>query len=407
MGAEPPVTSRWVRGATVWLAPSDQHGDLVTILRPHHVRVSAVLLMLAVVVGLPASGAGASGGSYNPSANIAPVPDYEQVSGCFTSGPCASNPCLTFTLPSPPQQTLACALFIVPAIDAARAKLGQGRLILPDNWAQLTVPEQIFVIVNLERISVGQPPLVGLNTALDQVATAGAVAGHDPVPDYADPAFDPTAIGGAYAYGAPSVLAADYEWMYRDGWDSTPGDVRNADCTSAGAPGCWAHRDELLGFPNALNNGIGLNCSNCEAGAGYSTINGVASYAIIVERPAAGQSPPLTFTWASVASHIGTSNPSLPSGNPTGTHHSAPGLHITRSTHEHHVITITWTARALGGGATLRLFRGTRCSGSPVRVETIVIRPSQTTRLRGDFPAGPYRVTIEKTPTTTGCQPVT
>ncbi len=37
-------------------------------------------------------------------------------------------------------------------------------------------------------------------------------------------------------------LGADFAWMYDDGYGGT-----NRDCTSPTDPGCWGHRDNILG----------------------------------------------------------------------------------------------------------------------------------------------------------------
>ncbi len=37
-------------------------------------------------------------------------------------------------------------------------------------------------------------------------------------------------------------LGADFAWMYNDGWGGT-----NLDCSTPSAPGCWGHRDNILG----------------------------------------------------------------------------------------------------------------------------------------------------------------
>jgi len=103
-------------------------------------------------------------------------------------------------------------------------------------------------------------------------------------------------MGGAWS-GGYSVLAADYVWMYDDGWAGSAGATSNIACTSARAAGCWAHRDELLGSDPGFNPGVGLQCTNCEMGTGFAMVNGKASYVDLVEIPR-GTLPPMTFTWA-------------------------------------------------------------------------------------------------------------
>jgi hypothetical protein len=103
-------------------------------------------------------------------------------------------------------------------------------------------------------------------------------------------------MGGAWA-GGFSVLAADYVLMYDDGWGGS-GDTPNVSCTGPGAAGCWSHRDELLGADPGYNPGVGLACTTCEMGAGYTASGAAgASYVDLIEMPRSGQ-PAMTFTWA-------------------------------------------------------------------------------------------------------------
>jgi len=103
-------------------------------------------------------------------------------------------------------------------------------------------------------------------------------------------------MGGAWS-GGFNVLAADYMWMYDDGWGGSVSATSNIACTSASAAGCWAHRDELLGSDPGFNPGVGLTSTNCEMGVGYAVVGGSGSYVDLIERPAAN-APAMTFTWA-------------------------------------------------------------------------------------------------------------
>ena len=90
---------------------------------------------------------------------------------------------------------------------------------------------------------------------------------------------------------------ADYVWMYDDGWGGA-GNTSNIVCTSSGAAGCWAHREELLGYDPGYNPGVGLACTTCEMGTGFALVNGTsASYVDLIEMPKSGQ-PAMSFTWA-------------------------------------------------------------------------------------------------------------
>ena len=99
---------------------------------------------------------------------------------------------------------------------------------LPSDFPTLTVPEQLFVAIDRERVDRGLAPLAGLTGALDANAQKGA-----------DVAELPPRLGPAYAstraewIGAvDNGLDADFQWLYDDGPDSgVPG------CTRTGPPG--------------------------------------------------------------------------------------------------------------------------------------------------------------------------
>lgn len=167
----------------------------------------------------------------------------------------------------------------VANIDACRALEGVGPLVLPSNWADLTPVQQGFVLINLERVNRGMAPVVGLSASLDRLAAQAAAGQTDP----SFPTGDFLGGGGIWA-GASSILSADYLWMYDDGPN---GFDSNMACPTAGAPGCWGHRDIILW------NRTG---GTLVAGGGSSTAGGSGSFAYLV---LAGYSTAgLTFTWA-------------------------------------------------------------------------------------------------------------
>jgi hypothetical protein len=194
---------------------------------------------------------------------------------------------------------VACTDYILQAINDARAVEGVRPMVLPSNWFSLSVPEQLFVIVDLERTARGLPPYVGINAALSAEAQHAAATNSDPgvAPGFAmaNDAQGSPGFGGAWS-GGYAVLAADYIWMYDDAWGGSAAKTSNVACTSPGAAGCWAHRDELLGSDPGYNPGVGLGCTNCEVGTGFAMVNGKASYVDLIEI-AKGSMPPMTFTW--------------------------------------------------------------------------------------------------------------
>jgi hypothetical protein len=146
-------------------------------------------------------------------------PDYER--SCAQSGLDDSARCLSA---------------ILAAVNHARAVEGVKPMVLPAGFAKMSVPEQLFVTTNLERVDRGLPPFVGLSAVLDANSAKGAKTADDPP----NPSFtlgDDTEWSG----GAVNGLDADYGWMYDDGRGSG-----NVDCPRTGGAGCWGHRNGIL-----------------------------------------------------------------------------------------------------------------------------------------------------------------
>ena len=252
----------------------------------------------------PASGAAATLATHlNPPVNIAPSPDFLQAGNCTQTGStwsCA-NPCLTSTLTWPAfANDPACTNYVLSAINNARAVEHLGPMTLPSNWYGLTTAEQLFVVANLERTARGLAPYLGINAALSAAAQRAASSNQDPAIAagfaIATDAQGYPAMGGAWS-GGFSVLAADYIWMYDDGWGGSAAATSNVACTTAGAAGCWAHRDELLGYDPGYNPGVGLSATTCEMGVGFAVVGGSGSFVDLIEKPASTP-PAMTFTWA-------------------------------------------------------------------------------------------------------------
>ncbi|MDA8267801.1 MAG: hypothetical protein M0013_05435 [Actinomycetota bacterium] len=199
----------------------------------------------------------------NPPANIAPSPNF-------------FNSCSGTSY----DDSTACVNAAVLAIDAGRAAEGLPGMVLPVNWYQLSPQEQLFVATNLERTVRGLPPLAAMSLALDQAAAAGAANGNDPTP----PAGYPWTLWGSNWGGAiGNPLEVVYLWMYDDGPGSS-----NIDCPTAGASGCWGHRDNVL---------LNLACQECMMGTGYDA-TGWQSYPAWAELLVDTSGPQsLAFTW--------------------------------------------------------------------------------------------------------------
>jgi hypothetical protein len=156
----------------------------------------------------------------DPPRSLSPKPDFTVV--CKPAGLDSSPPCIGAVL---------------AALNAARAAEGVRAMVLPDDFGSLTVPEQLLVAINLERVDRGLDPFIGLTDALDRSAQRGADTADDP-PD-PGPAY--TVADTEWAGGSSNGLDAVYGWMYDDGLNSG-----NLDCPKAGAPGCWGHRHGIL-----------------------------------------------------------------------------------------------------------------------------------------------------------------
>jgi hypothetical protein len=188
-------------------------------------RMLVVALCVAVVVG---AGCGSAARDHvpatteiaDPARTMPPRPDY--------TGICAVG------LDSSP----GCLAAIVAAVDTARAAEGVKPVVLPADFGRLSVPEQLFVAVNLERVDRGLRPFAGLTAALNRDAQRGADASNDPP----DPGGSYRIVQSEWAGGASNGLDAVYGWIYDDG----PGGT-NLDCPNKDGSGCWAHRHGILG----------------------------------------------------------------------------------------------------------------------------------------------------------------
>ena len=212
----------------------------------------------------------------DPPTNVEPIPDYTQI--CAPSGLDNSPTCLNAVL---------------EAVNRAHALEGIRPMVLPLNFGHLSVPEQLFVAVNLERVDRGLAPFVGLTAALNANAQVGA-----------NDANDPPATGQAYALddaewagGSSNGLDAVYGWMYDDGYDSG-----NLDCIRRDASGCWGHRKGILDdFGSGANLVMGAAVDT--DGDTHSGDSGGTSMAVTL---AVADAPVATFTyrWSQVVATL-------------------------------------------------------------------------------------------------------
>ncbi len=286
----------------------------------------------------------------NPSESLSPSPNF------LSDGSCQHT-----TL----DDSQACNADVVKAIDNARSVL-EGMPSLSLNlsaYDAMTVPEQIFVITDLERTDRGLAPVAGLTTQLDTVAQTGATDGTDPE------LSSSTLTGGAtvtswasiWAGGTANPLGSDYYWMYDDG----PGSP-NGSCTTPTSPGCWGHRDAILGtFATCGQAEQYMGAGDAATGSGYSP-----SLAAIVVGACGPTPSDVVFTWAQAESLLGS-----------GTGDTVPGAPrtVTATPSTTKGVVLGWQVPADDGGAAItgyKIFRA-RSAGA-VRFYTTVACTSST-----------------------------
>jgi hypothetical protein len=211
----------------------------------------------------------------NPAANVTPPYNFE------TYTPGSSAPQCDIALPNHVDNGAECTDLVLADINYARSLEGVGAMALPSNWYSLSGAQQVLAVTNYERVDRGLPALAGLASALDPQAATGAA-------NETDPALTSSAgvnpFGSIWAGGYPNVLAADYGWMYDDGYGGP-----NGDCPSPGSSGCWGHRDIML------SGTVATAGHELVAGAATATPGGVASYAEVLA--VAQSSVALDWAW--------------------------------------------------------------------------------------------------------------
>ncbi len=208
----------------------------------------------------------------DPPRNVAPEPDYTRT--------CANGV----------DDSPACIDAVLAAINHAHALEGVRPMVLPVGFAQLNVPEQLFVAINLERVDRDLPPLTGLTAALDHNAKEGADRAGDPP----DPGRGYDLDDAEWAGGSSNGLDAVYGWMYDDGYDSG-----NLDCVHRNASGCWGHRKGLLDdFGSGAN--VVMGAAVDTSGDTHRGDRGGTSMAVTLA-VSATPARSFVFSWAQVA----------------------------------------------------------------------------------------------------------
>jgi hypothetical protein len=176
----------------------------------------------------------------DPRRNVQASPNY--IDFCAVHGP-NSNTCLSRAL---------------NAINNARAAEGVRPMVLPVNFAHMSIPRQTFVVTNLERVDRGLRPIRGLTKRLNANARHAAVRNADPTLIGAVMALLGVREYGSIWAGDFGPLASDFDWMYNDGYSA--GGSINLDCHAPSSAGCWGHRHVILdtysGMPTLMS-GVG------------------------------------------------------------------------------------------------------------------------------------------------------
>jgi hypothetical protein len=191
---------------------------------PRQIRTAAALAAVATLTALTltgcSNGESAPSGLANPAHSINPAPNYPDV--CAPIGADSSSTCLRITL---------------QAVDSARAGEDMRPMVLPADFPQLSVPEQLFVAIDRERVDRGLPPFAGLTAQLNADAQRGAGSANLPP----RPGHDYVAADTEWIGAVDNGLDADYQWMYDDGRGSgVPG------CSAKDRSNCWADRQIVL-----------------------------------------------------------------------------------------------------------------------------------------------------------------
>jgi hypothetical protein len=248
---------------------------------------------LALVFAASASAAAVVTGAARQAVHQAST--FAAISAAITAAPSISEPAANRD-PSPATSEdcaaapggAACNASALADINLARAAEGVGPMVLPASFASLTIPQQLMVVANLERVGRGLAPALGLSANLDSTATGAATQDADPLPSQ----FNGDALTSNWAGGTGSALLADFLWMYDDG----PGSG-NEDCQQAGDSGCWGHRRDILyafddpvvmGAAEVDNTAMGASITEVFVGGDTATAKGQAD-------------APLDPTWAQLS----------------------------------------------------------------------------------------------------------
>ncbi|MGD0387187.1 MAG: hypothetical protein ABSB73_13775, partial [Solirubrobacteraceae bacterium] len=213
----------------------------------------------------------------------------------------APNPAANMPLATPHScsapTSASCENAVVAGLDSAHAALGLAPYTLPADFDTLPPPEQLFILSNVDRIAYGLPAISGLSPTLNSAAQLGVADDADPDPGPDLPAsLNWSSWDSNWAEGFANAPLAYYAWMYDDGAGSP-----NLDCQSAGDPGCWGHRQDILAFADP--GGLVMGAA---AGTDPSGEPGYAMTIVWTEEADTSWTT-LSYTWTQALADIGGS----------------------------------------------------------------------------------------------------
>ena len=201
-------------------------------------------------------------------------------------------------------ETVACNSKVLLAIDHARSAEPLAPLQFNlQKFLRLGVPDQLFAIADLERVSRGEPPMSALTTQLDEVARAGALAGKDP-----EPSAERLSGGARCPAGARTGPRAPRapSGPTTSGCTTTATAAPTSTAARRTPQGCWGHRDNILRAWQHNLAGCTSAASHLVMGAGYARSSRFgASFAEIFVAACGPKPAGEVFTWAQAQAAIG------------------------------------------------------------------------------------------------------
>jgi hypothetical protein len=140
-------------------------------------------------------------------------------------------------------------------------------------------------MADIERVSRGLAPAVGLVNEFNQDAQAAANSNSDPTPSLVPPGVQVLRWASNWDENT-GPLGSNYGFMYYDG----PGSG-NLACPAGGGGGCWGHRDNIL-----MNSGGGtlvMGAAEAAPAGDQPWVSDTELFAVIAGSPAY-----YVYTWA-------------------------------------------------------------------------------------------------------------